>query len=76
MTTLFLRFFTSQTADEMSFDLNPAIDLNLSLTIPARGDWGWRQDAKMGNERNARFGCSRIIDVLEKVSNSRDAAKA
>lgn len=35
-----LRFFTSQTADEMSFDLNPAIDLNLSLKIPARGDWG------------------------------------
>lgn len=35
-----LGFFTSQTADEMSSDLNPATDLNLSFKISAHGDWG------------------------------------
>lgn len=46
------RFLISQTADEMSFDLNPATDLNLSCKISARKGEGMKLRGKQGEMKS------------------------
>ena len=56
-------FSTSQTADEMSFNLNPATDLNLSLSISAHAV-GRRNEGHEIPDLRAKESSTRLGNVV------------
>lgn len=63
--------FTSQTTDEMSFDLNPTTDLNLSLKISAH-------TIGRGNEKEGQTRGNEVLDLraTESLTRLENAALA